>query len=268
MHLPIFTSGMSTRPLRTLIVDDEEPARENLRLMMAHECPQVEVVGTADGVAHARGLIAELDPDLLMLDIRMPSGAEGLDLLEQLPDLRAMVVFVTAFKDYAVQAFHANAVDYILKPIDADELKAAVEKAEARLARMRGDGDERQRYRDDLHALVGQIREHGPERIAVDHARGFKLFDPRTIAHLEADGNCTLLHFTDGSRYLDTRTMKVYEDMLDPLRFLKVHRSHLINLDQLKEYLREEGHWAVMKTGERVPIARNRIDLFLEAVRG
>jgi two-component system LytT family response regulator len=258
---------MSGITIRALIVDDEELARENLRLMLAQECPQVEVVGTADGVESAQQLIAVLDPDLLLLDIRMPSGAEGLDLLEDLPELRALVVFVTAFKDYAVQAFHANAVDYILKPIDSDELKAAIEKTETRLARMRNDSGEQARYRDDLRSLVKEIREHGPERLAVDHARGFKLFDPLTIEHLEADGNCTMLHFTDGSRYLDTRTMKVYEDLLDPLQFLKVHRSHTINLAQLKEYLREDGHWAVMKTGSRVPIARNRLDLFLDAVR-
>lgn len=256
------------QPIRALIVDDEELARENLRMMLADECPEVEVVGTADGAPAAREAIARLDPDLLLLDIRMPSGAEGLELLESLDELRALVVFVTAFKDYAVRAFHANAVDYILKPIDPDELKAAIEKASSRIARMRGNGDEQQRYRSELRSLVKQIREHGEERIAVDHAKGFKLFDPRTITHLEADGNCTVLHFTDGSRYLDTRTLKTYEDMLDAEQFLRVHRSFLINLVQLREYLRDDGHWALMRSGMRVPIARNRIDAFLSATRG
>ena len=258
---------MTDRPIRALIVDDEELARENLRMMLADECPQVEVVGTADGLLSARERIAELDPDLLLLDIRMPSGAEGLDLLEGLPDLRALVVFVTAFKDYAVQAFHANAVDYILKPIDPDELKAAVEKAETRIAKLSGSGEERQRYRSELRTLVRDIKEHGVERIAVDYAKGFKLFDPHTIAYLEADGNCTVLHFTDGSRYLDTRTLKTYEDLLEPEQFLRVHRSYVINTAQLREYLRDDGHWAVMRDGSRVPIARNRLDVFLAAVR-
>lgn len=259
---------MSAAAIRALIVDDEELARENLRLMLADECPEVHVVGTADGVASAREAIARLDPDLLLLDIRMPSGAEGLELLESLPDLRALVVFVTAFKDYAVRAFHANAVDYILKPIDPDELKAAIEKASTRIAALRDNGAEQQRYRNELRTLVRQIREHGEDRIAVDYAKGFKLFDPHTITHLEADGNCTLLHFTDGSRYLDTRTLKTYEDTLDPGQFLRVHRSFVINLVQLKEYLREDGHWAIMRTGDRVPIARNRVDAFITATRG
>jgi two-component system LytT family response regulator len=255
--------------LRALLVDDEELARENLRMMLADDCPEVRVVGTADGPAAARQRISELDPDLLFLDIRMPSGTEGLDLLQALPDARFMVVFVTAFKDYAVDAFHNNAVDYVLKPIDPDELRAAVSKALHRWELMRGAPGERQRYRDDLHTAANAIRadERAP-RLAVDHARGYKLFDPHSIARLEADGNCTLLHFTDGSRYLDTRTLKVYEDMLDPAGFIRVHRSHLINLSQLREYLREDGHWAVMKDGARVPIARERVQAFIEASRG
>ena len=268
-RLRYFSTLMETPRLRALLVDDEELARENLRMMLADECPEVEVVGTADGLASARQRIGELDPDLIFLDIRMPSGTEGLDLLEVMPDARFMVVFVTAFKDYAVQAFHNNAVDYVLKPIDPDELRAAVVKALRRWDLIRGAQDEGQRYREDLHAAVKSIKQHGgAPRLAVDHAKGFKLFEPHTIMHLEADGNCTLLHFTDGSRYLDTRTLKVYEDMLDPLQFLRVHRSHLINVDQLREYLRDDGHWAVMKDGARVPIARERVQAFVEATRG
>jgi hypothetical protein len=128
---------------------------------------------------------------------------------------------------------------------------------------------ERSHYRDGLLNAVHTIRTHeAAPRLAVDHAKGFKLFDPRTISSIEADGNCTLLHFTDGSRYLDTRTMKVYEDMLDPLQFLRVHRSHIVNTEQIREYVRDDGHWAVMRDGERVPIARERLKAFLDAVRG
>ncbi|HEY0977279.1 MAG TPA: LytTR family DNA-binding domain-containing protein [Flavobacteriales bacterium] len=257
---------MAPGTLRALLVDDEELARENLRFMLEDECPEVQVIGTADGLQPALERIAELDPDLLFLDIRMPSGHEGLDLLERLPDPRFMVIFVTAFKDYAVQAFHANAVDYVLKPIDVDELKASVEKAVKRMALTRTTAEEADRYRSGLRDATRQIREHQNGKLAIDHAKGFKLFDPRSITHLEADGNRTLLHFTDGSTYLDSRTLKVYEEMLDPLQFIRVHRSHLINRDQLREYLREDGHWAVMQNGERVPIARERLQEFLDLV--
>lgn len=254
--------------LRALVVDDEELARENLRYMLADADPGVEVVGTAAGAQEARKRIDELDPDLVFLDIRMPSGTEGLDLLASLPDLDFLVIFVTAFKDHAVQAFHANAVDYVLKPIDLDELRAAVEKARQRLRLITAGSDAGRRYTSGLRNAVRSIQEHeAPPRLAVDHAKGFKLFDPRTIAHLQADGNCTLLHFTDGSRYLDTRTLKVYEDTLDPQRFLRVHRSHVVNVDQVREYVRENGHWAVMRDGTRIPIARERLPHFLEVAR-
>lgn len=250
-----------------MLVDDEELARENLRMMLADACPEVEVVGTADGALAAQRLIYERDPDLVFLDIRMPSGTEGLDLLEAMPDARFMVVFVTAFKDYALQAFHSNTVDYVLKPIDPDDLRAAVRKASRRWTVMNGPGTEGERYRQDLQTAVRSIKQHGPPRIAVDHAKGFKLFEPHTISHLEADGNCTLLCFVDGSRYLDTRTLKVYEDMLDPLQFIRVHRSHLVNVEYLREYVRDDGHWAVMKDGARIPIARERLQAFIEATR-
>ena len=257
---------MAADRIRALIVDDEEPARENLRFMLEDLCPEVAVAGTADGAEAARRLIGELGPELVFLDIRMPSGTEGLDLLAGLEAPRFLVVFVTAFKDYAVQAFHANAVDYILKPIDPDELRLAVDKALERVRLFRGRTDERARYQDGLVQVVRSVREQG-QRLAVDHSRGFKLFDPREISHLEADGNCTVIHFRDGGRYLDTRTLKVYEELLAADRFLRVHRSHLINLDGLREYLREDGHWALMEDGARVPIARNRIEAFLAAVR-
>lgn len=254
--------------MRAIIVDDEEPARENLRILLSDEAPHVDVVATADSAQRAREVITALDPDLVFLDIRMPSGTEGLDLLESMPGARFMVVFVTAFKDHAVRAFHANAVDYVLKPIDPDELKAAVTKAGERAERMTNEPAQQLVYREQLEALVQELKlgERGP-RIAVEHAKGIKLFDPRTIAHVEADGNCTVLHFADGTRYLDTRTLKVYEDLLDPSQFLRVHRSHLINLAHLREYLRDDGQWAVLRNGSRVPVARDRLDAFLAAVR-
>lgn len=254
--------------LRALLVDDEELARENLRFMLEDGCPEVEVVDTADGPERARQRIGALDPDLVFLDIRMPSGTEGLDLLEGFRDARFMVIFVTAFKDHAVQAFHANAVDYILKPIDPDELRGAVMKAVKRWGLMAGARDEGRRYREGLNEAVRTIKAHeATPRLAVDHAKGFKLFDPRSIMHLAADGRRTRLHFTDGSEYLDARTLKVYEDMLDPLQFIRVHRSHVVNIEQLKEYLRDDGHWAVMRDGARIPIARERLQQFLDAVR-
>ena len=119
---------METNRLRALIVDDEEYARKNMIMMLDEYCPEIEVVGEASGKAQAKALITSVQPDVVFLDIRMPSGAEGFELLEEVEEKNFLVVFVTAFKDYAVRAFNASAVYYLLKPIDIDDLRTAVEK--------------------------------------------------------------------------------------------------------------------------------------------
>lgn len=254
---------MAPSRIRAIIVDDEEPARENLRLILDDACPEVEVIGMADGAASAEELIGSQRPDLVFLDIRMPSGTEGLELLGRHARVPYLVIFVTAYKDYAVQAFRAHAVDYLLKPIDVDELRAAVNKAAGRLGERREAPEGAEGYMERAREAARRIATHAG-RIVVEHARGFKLFDPADIIRLEAQGNCTMLHFKDGSRYLDTRTLAIYDSALEEQGFLRVHRSHLIGLAHLREYLREEGHWAVMADGTRVPIARDRLERFLQ----
>ena len=114
--------------LSGIIVDDELPARENLRILIEDYCPEINIIGTAGSVAEAQALIGEKSPEVVFLDIRMPAGMEGFDLLASLPEINFQVIFVTAFKEFAVQAFNANAIHYILKPIDIVELKKAVNK--------------------------------------------------------------------------------------------------------------------------------------------
>jgi len=145
-------------------------------------------------------------------------------------------------------------------------LRRAVNKTLIRTQQLRSAPADLGSYRRALGDAVRRVASHSG-RIIIDHARGFKLYDPRTISHLEAEGNCTVLHFADGTRYLDTRTLRVYEELLEPTVFLRVHRSHIIHLDHLREYLRDDGHWAVMRNGARIPIARERLSDFLEHVR-
>ena len=114
--------------LKAIIVDDEELARKNLAMLLEEYCPQVEIIGDADNIVTAEEKITSLQPDVVFLDIRMPSGAEGFELLEKIENRNFLVVFVTAFKDYALRAFNANAIHYVLKPIDVDDLTQAMEK--------------------------------------------------------------------------------------------------------------------------------------------
>jgi len=255
--------------LKALIVDDEPLARENMAMLLADHCPEVEVVGMAEGVAEARNKIKDLQPQVVFLDIRMPSGAEGFDLLEQFSDHPFLVVFVTAFKDYAIKAFNANAVHYILKPIDIDDLKSAVTKLVQQAKDHRLNRGLEQDYAQRLDALANELKQMGSpkaKRIAIHHSKGIRLVSENEIVFVQAEGNCSFIQLSDQSRILDTQTLKVYEELLNPLQFLRVHRSYLINLEMVKEFLRFPSPVIVMRGGHHIPVSRQRLSDFVSAI--
>jgi two-component system LytT family response regulator len=254
--------------LRALVVDDEEFARKNLTMLLEEYCPEIEVIGEASRKDQAKAIIESSHPDVVFLDIRMPSGAEGFELLEEIENKDFLVVFVTAFKDYAIRAFNASAVYYILKPIDIEELKTAVARLVDTKKVYSEDPDNYNTYFESLKELSSNLLHNKQSnRIAISHTKGLKIVDDDTITHLEASGNCTTIYFEDGTRYLDTRTLKVYENLLNPNKFCRVHKSHIINLDRLQEYVNEDGHFAVLKGDIRVPVARNRVTEFVKMLK-
>lgn len=254
--------------LRTLIVDDEAPARENLKLLLQEHCPEIEVIGLADSVKSAQKLIGELNPQAIFLDVCMPSGTEGFDLLDSLPEKNFQVVFVTAFKDYALKAFHANAIHYILKPIDTDDLKAAVKKLVMNQESFSSNAESLISYIRSLENLTKSMNPDLPsQRITINHAKGFKIIDPADIMYLEGEGNYTNIYFADGSQYVDTRSLGVYEDILDSKKFFRIHKSHIVNVLFVSEFLNNEGSFVIMKNGTKLTISRLRLAGFLELFR-
>lgn len=254
--------------LRTIIVDDEEPARENLRILLKEHCPEIEVVGVAESVATAKQAIAELKPQAVFLDIRMPSGSEGFDLLDQLPEKNFQIVFVSAFKDYAIRAFNVNAIHYILKPIDIDDLKVAVKKLVTNQESFHSNKDNLNSYIKSLENLTKSMNPSAPlQRITINHAKGFKIVDPADIMYLEGEGNYTKIFFADGSQYVDTRSIGIYEEILDPKKFFRIHKSHIVNLHFVSEFLNVEGSFAIMKNGVKLVISRLRLAGFQELFR-
>lgn len=248
-----------------LIVDDEMPARENLAMLLEEFCPNVKVLGKSGTIKDAKEKIESLHPQLVFLDIRMPSATEGFDLLDSLPNKDFLVIFVTAFKDYAIKAFNANAIHYVLKPVDIDDLKEAVRKAEEQLAQPK---DDLKQYYDSIKELSGAIKSNKhSSRITIHHQKGIKIINENDIVYLEADGNCTALNFQDGKRYLDTRTLAVYEGLLDTNHFFRIHKSHIINLEYLAEYLHDDGGYAVLKDGTKLSVARNRVPDFIKRIK-
>ncbi|NRA13391.1 MAG: response regulator transcription factor [Crocinitomicaceae bacterium] len=254
--------------LRALVVDDEEFARKNLTMLLEEYCPEVEVIGEASRKDQAKAIIESSNPDVVFLDIRMPSGAEGFELLEEIEKKGFLVVFVTAFKDYAIRAFNASAIYYLLKPIDIEELQSAVKRVVETRKTFSEQPESYNTYFDSLQELSHNLLNNKQSnRIAISHTKGLKLVDDDTITHLEASGNCTTIYFKDGTRYLDTRTLKIYENLLNPSKFSRIHKSHIINLELMREYVNDDGHFAVLEGGLRVPIARNRVTEFVKMLK-
>ena len=255
--------------LRALVIDDEELARKNLIMMLENYCPEIDVIGEAENREDAKVLIESTNPDVVFLDIRMPSGAEGFQLLEEVNQRNFLVVFVTAFKDYAIKAFQANAAHYILKPIDEEELRVAVDKLLATKETFAQNPGNYDTYFTTLQNLADRLlKNKESSRIAISHTKGVKIIDESDISYLEASGNCTMLYFRDETRYLDTRTLKVYEQILNDSKFYRIHKSYIVNMNEIKEYLSEDGHILVLKSGIQLPVARNRVSHFLKTIKG
>ena len=248
--------------IKALIVDDEELARENLKMMIESFCPSIEIIGTAEGKEDAKIKINTLKPEVIFLDICMPSGIEGLTLLDEIENKNFLVVFVTAFKEYALKAFNANAVHYLLKPIDIDELIDAGNKIEERLSLLNSSPESKIEYQKTLENTAKSIRTKSNKKLTISHSRGIKIIDQKDIEYIEAKGNCTDIYFKDKTKYTDTRTLKVYENLLDSNQFFRTHKSYIINLNYLKEYLTSLGNVAVLSSGKEIPVSRNKTKEF------
>ena len=254
--------------ITAIIVDDERLARENLRLLLNEFCPEVEIIGVGKNVEEARALIAEKKPEAVFLDIRMPSGEEGLDLLEDVKSNNFQIVFVTAFKDYAIKAFNANSTHYILKPIDIDDLKDAVVKLINYKELFSQDPSNLESHLESIKNLSESIHyQNESNKIRVAHAKGIKIIDDTNILYLEGDGNYTNIFFLDGTSFFDTRTLKVYEEILNQNKFYRIHKKHIINTSYLTDYLQDEGSFAVMQTGVKLPVARARVSEFVKKIK-
>jgi two-component system, LytTR family, response regulator len=226
------TSGhwrFSSSMIRAIIVDDERPSREALHAYLRDFCPQVEIAALCDSVKSASQAIAEFKPDLIFLDIEMPNGS-GFDLLRmfQPPDFK--VIFVTAFSQYAINAFRYSATDYLLKPVKVDELIEAVQKAEREI--MAG-----QQQENLLHMLREmKTNPSQPATLVVPNASGFVVVKIDEIIFCEAEGYCTRFHLEGKPVVTSSKNLKYYEEMLRERSFLRVHHSYLVNPAQVRGY--------------------------------
>lgn len=247
--------------LRVIIVDDESNARENLQLMLEEHCPEVTVLAQAASAEEARRAIAADKPDALFLDIKMP-GEDGFSLLRSIADQEIPVVFITAYDEFALQAFKENALDYLEKPLDTAELQRAVKK----LARSVQDPAMAQQHAGALQALMNDPSSPLSTRVAVPGRDGLVLLRHEEILYLEASDSYTTVHTRDGKRTISSKHIRVFETNLDPKKFFRVHKSYIINLEHLKGFSRSEGNMAVLENGSLIPVSRRRLPDFLAMI--
>jgi two-component system LytT family response regulator len=244
--------------IKSIIVDDEPKSRNNLRDLLGEYCRQVEIVGEAASASEALKLIKQHSPDLIFLDIEMPGGS-GFDLLKSLSNQNFEVIFVTAFDKYGIQAVKFCAIDYLLKPIDIFELSKAVEKAQLQIVKKK----ENQR----LAELVANLdRLDDEKRIALPMADKIEFIAINQIIRLEAESNYTRI-FLDGKKeYLVCKTLKEYQEILEPHNFLRTHQSHLINCRKIAAYIKTDGGYISMNDGSNVPISRQKREIVLSRI--
>ncbi|MBL7941563.1 MAG: response regulator transcription factor [Flavobacteriales bacterium] len=250
-----------SRKLSALIVDDEEFARENLKMLLEEYCPEVRVDGLAGSAGEARKLLEELSPDVVFLDIMMP-GEDGFSFLKSLEGRKFAVVFTTAFREHALRAIKESAVDYLEKPVDIDELRSAVGK----LIERAGTQQQGRIAGDRLsHILETIALTNTVEKTVIPTKDGYAVVRNTDIIHLEADENYTTIYVVGGKKYVTSKNIKAFEDKLDPHMFFRVHKSHIINIaHHLKEFIRTEGNIAVMSNQAQVPVSRRKLQEFLD----
>lgn len=241
--------------LKGLIVDDEAQARAALRQELEFHCGEIEIVAEAATVKEAVDVIDSVQPNIVFLDIQLTDGL-GFDVLEQLNQHTFHVIFTTAYSEYALKAIKFSALDYLLKPIDGKELRAAVDKAIAT--------DQSVSRRSLENYIRNQTLQGGRKRIALHTSEGIRLVELQSIIRCQSDGNYTAIHFTDSKRILIAKTLKEFEELLTPFGFERVHISHLVNLEHLRNYSNKEGGHLEMSDNTVVPVAQRKKSRLLE----
>jgi two-component system LytT family response regulator len=243
--------------IKAIIIDDEPFCVESLMYKLTENCADVQVIAACKNAADSIATLQEQQPDLIFLDIDLPD-LDGFKLLEQLPVINFQVIFTTAYNEFAVKAFKFNALDYLLKPIDEEELVQAVERFRQRARQEPG----MQQLQQLLQNLQLNTREHG--RMALPTARGQLFIDLADIIRLESESNYTRFYLADKTNVLVSRTLKDYEAMLSGHNFVRVHHSSIINLLHVKEYYKGKGGTVMMDDGMEIEISVRRKQFLLE----
>lgn len=238
--------------MKAVIIDDEENAVNVLRTLLRQFAPSIELVATASSAREGLEILEKQEPDIVFLDIEMP-GMNGFAMLEQLEHYNFQVIFTTAYDHYAIKALKFSALDYLLKPVDAEELKIAVAKAIKK-------NQEHFSILNNFREALGNFRNsvNQPRKLALSTLEGISFIDLDEIIRLNSSGNYTYVHLSNGERPIASKTLKEFEELLVHQGFYRVHKSHLVNLQHVKKYIRGEGGTLIMSDNSEIDVSVRR----------
>lgn len=242
--------------LRAVVIDDIETIRKKNTAIIKATCPTISIIGQADSVASGVELIKQVSPDLVFLDVEMPDGT-GFDLLQQLKPISFKVIFITGYEDFAIKAFRFSAIDYLLKPLDAEELAEAVKKAEDSLTK--------EVFDLKLNNLFANLeRPKNLQNLILKTADRIYSVNIQDVVHCESDKNYTTFHFINAPKLIVSTNLKEYETLLAPYNFFRTHQSHLINMAYFDHFIKSEGgNTIVMKNKTAIPLSVRKKEEFL-----
>lgn len=240
---------------KVLIVDDENPTRQLIKKMIDSFGLNLDVYTDGENVKTAIAAIEKIKPDLLILDIQMPDG-NGFDVLKAVPNKNFEVIFITAYQEFAIQAIKFSALDYILKPLESDELKIALLKAVKAINQKKNDFP--------FVALDNNIQPHKKKKLILKTLESMFIVDIDNIVRCESDKNYTFFFFTEGKKILVSKTLKEYDMLLSGLSFFRVQQSHLINMNYVDRYDKHDGGSVIMKDGTQIPLSQAKKEEFFK----
>ena len=238
--------------IRAILIDDEQESLNALAYDLRKYCPAIEIVDICQGGKKGIKSIHKHKPDMVFLDIDMPI-ISGFDLLEMVGDISFSVVFTTAYDKYALKAFKISATDYLLKPIDKDELKAAIQKVEAKQS-IKSPNDQVAFLLDQLKALD----DDNVKKIALPTFEGTEFINFKDIIYCEADGAYSYVHFVDGGKLYISKTLRYLEEALCDYHFFRAHNSYIVNTDYMKKYVKADGGYLLLNNGKQVKVSRSK----------
>lgn len=242
--------------IRAVLIDDMKNSRVTLADDLKNYCPDILIEGEADSVKSGVELIRKINPEIVFLDIELEDGT-GFDILDSFDEINFKIIFITGLDSYGIKAIKFSALDYLLKPVDPEDLVKAIGKYK--------ESDKRRDLKANVDYLLENIRGIKPKfkRIALNSADKVNMVNIDDIIRCESQSNYTLFYLNGGEQILVTKSLKEYENLLEEYSFIRVHHSHLINLNFLKEFIKTDGGYAVMTDKSTVPVSVRKRDNLL-----